>query len=607
MKKLANLKEKEGILRIVRLVAAVFLLFVGCSTKSSGISTTFFVIAYLMVTAESLYRAAVSVIQKKVLNDTVILFLVNAFSLVLGIKYAALTVNICYYLGVLEKAFIGYFQSAYSLYPENSVEHVNVIDEFGAVSVSMPDQIKKGDKIVINPGEIFLTDGIVIDGFSAVNTETVTHEHETKDIGINDRVMAGYINLSSQIIYESSNSAGKTHAEVLKKHAEKAFSAARRGYPVLNRYTRIISSLLLFASLIALLISFFTNIKFDCVVVLLLLSASVSVKNIMDFAIIKSLYSGASNGIVFNSADTVAGLSGVSTAVFEFKEKIGSFEVESIEVFDEYSEDNLKDIASALYSKSTLPYAAAVCLYSGYTDSSARISGYKDFDHSGCFAYIDGHQIVSGNTDFMLKSKVYIPFNTDAGFSGIHFAVDGNYIGNIKFKRNDFYILSDVIADMKRCGVKNFVVFGCEEESGIENIRNILKADYFSVDDDRTKILNDIMDNVRGRIALFGWHDWLVSGVYSVYLGKEKIDDAYVDATVAVAGSSVERCADVIELAHMAKSLSRISFFAFAALKIIVILFMFFGKTSVFAVLLCEALLYAGLSAMIIFRHNKLY
>lgn len=607
MKKLIELKEKEVVLRVVRLVASVFLLFVGCSTKSSGISTAFLIIAYMIVATESLYRAAVCVVQKKYFNDTVIMFLINAFTLVLGIKYAAIAVNICYYIGVLEKMFIDYFQSAYSLYPDNNVDHVNVVDEFGAVSVSMPDQIKKGDKVIVNPGEIFLTDGIVIDGFSKVNPEAVTHERINKEIGINDRVMAGYINLSSQIIYESANSVDSTHVDYMKKHSEKAFASRRKGYPVFNRYNRIISSVLLFGALIAMLISFFTDIRFDNVVVLLILSATVSVKNIIDFSVVKSIYSGASNGIVYNSADTVTGLSGVSAAVFEFKDKIGYFTVSGIEVFDEYSEDNLKDIASALYSKSALPYASTVCLYSGYEDSSARISGYKEFDNSGCFAYIDGHQIVSGSTSFMEKSKVYIPFNVDDDFCGVHFAVDGNYIGNIRFECNDFYKLSGVIADMKKCGVKHFIVFGCEDEIGADHIRNILKADYFSVDDDRTKILNDIMDNVKGRIALFGWHDWLVSGVYSVYLGKEKIDDAYVDASVAVAGNSVERCADVIELSHMAKDYAGISFCAFSIFKLIVVVLMFFGIVSVIGTLLCEALLYAGLSAIIIFKHNKLY
>lgn len=607
MKKLNELKEKEGLVRIIRLILSVFLLFIGYSTKSGGISTSFLVIAYLIVTAESFYRAAVSVIQKKVLNDTVIMFLVNAFSLVLGIKYAALTVNICYYISFFEKMFISYFQSAYSIGPDNNAEHINVMDEFGAVSLSMPEQIKKGDIVVVNPGEIFLTDGIVTDGFSTVNTESVTHEHETKEIGINDRVMAGYINLSSQIVYQSSNSIGSTHADNLKHCAAHAFEKGRRGYPLLNKYIKIVSSGMLFAALVALLISLFTNIKFDCVVILLLLSSSVSLRNIIDFSVIKSLYSGISNGIVFNSADTVSGLSGVTVAVFEFKNKIGGFSVDSIEVFDDYSEDNLKDIASALYSKSTLPFASAVCIYSGYTDSSARISGYKEFEHSGCFAYIDGHQIVSGNTDFMIKSKIYIPFNADNDFSGIHFAVDGNYIGNIRFERNDFYVLSDTVASMKRCGVKNFIVFGCEDQNGIDNIRNILKADYFSADDDRTKILNDIMDNIKGRIAIFGWHDWMVSGVYSVYLGKEKIDDRYIDANIAVAGKSVERCADVISLAHTAKSFALTAFYAFAALKFIIVLFMLLGRSSVFAVLLLEILLYAGLSAFVIFKHNKLY
>ncbi len=601
---LTNFKTDK--IQLIRLVLVIFLLFVAFSTESYGLSQTFFIAAYFITVFEVLYKSFMYISKKDIFNEDMLFLLVALLSLVLGLDKAALIVNLYYYSTYIQKAIIRHRQNMFVLNSEHNIEHVNIVNELGAVSVTTPEHIKKGDIIVVNPGECILTDGIVTDGFSTVNTEAVTHEATPMEISINDKVMAGYINLSSPITYKSKCDIYSTHIEAEKQLASESLSKSSKLYGLVKKYSRLASLALVVITVIMLFFAVFTDFSFESVVTVAVISGMIAVKTGVKYVLSDSVYTGIRSGVLIKNADSLVNLGSVSTAIIEFKNRIGDFTVESAEVYDEYTEGNLKDIASCLYSKSSLPFAEAVCRYTGLTNAASRISGYREIDHSGCFAYIDGHQIVSGTTEFMQKSKIHIPFTVSDNFAGVHFAVDGTYIGNIRFSFNDFYKLTKAITSMRVCGVKHFVIFGLEDEAGAERIRNTLNIDYFSIGDDRTRIINDIMDNVSGKIAIFGWHDWLVSGVESVYLGCGRVDSIYSDADIVVSGKSVLRSSDIISIASLAKKMSYLMFAAFCAFKVIITIAALAGAASVYFAIIAEFVIYALMAFFVSYKFKKL-
>ncbi len=602
--KLSDIKNSKNIFMISRLVAVIFLLFIGFSTKSNGISQTFFFLAYFITAFEGMYKTFMAFYQKSLVNDDTVFFLICMLSLMLGIGNAALIVNIYYYSVLCQKAILKYHRDMYSFAPDNNIEHVNVLSKLGSMSVTSPENINKGDIIHVNPGEYILTDGFVVDGASNVSAENVTGDLTPLGIGINDTVMAGYVNLSSPFTYKSYGTIFNTHFNKEKDIANKVLSENGKGWKKVRKYMGFLRLGTVIITLAALCAVLFTDFEVEYAAVLAVLAGTETIKNFIDYIVFNSVYSAAKQGIMYKNVKSVSDISNASTAVFEFKNEIGDFVVESVEVYDEYSENNLKDIASAVYSKSSLPFANAICKYAGFMNASSKISELREIDHSGCFAYLDGHQIVSGTTEFMKKSKIHIPYIANESFAGVHFAVDGVYIGNIHFKCNEFYMLSEAIAKMKCDGLRHFVVFGVEDEAGISRVRNILKADYFPITEDRGKIINDIIDNVNGKIILFGWHDWMVTGVTSVYLGSGRIDDEYTDSDVVVAGKSVSASAVITGISAMAEKYIRLSFVAFSLFKILIAVFMLIGMTSVYFTLITEFLLYTALSFFVSYRYK---
>ncbi|WP_078314493.1 heavy metal translocating P-type ATPase [Mycobacterium sp. D16Q16] len=61
-------------------------------------------------------------------------------------------------------------------------------------------QLAVGDEFVVRPGERVATDGVVVDGHSALDTATMTGESVPVEVGAGDLVVGGYVNTHGRIV-----------------------------------------------------------------------------------------------------------------------------------------------------------------------------------------------------------------------------------------------------------------------------------------------------------------------------------------------------------------------------------------------------------------------
>ena len=58
----------------------------------------------------------------------------------------------------------------------------------------LPEEVAKGDVILVKPGERIPLDGVVIEGTSSLNTAALTGESAPRDVGEGDTVLSGCVN-----------------------------------------------------------------------------------------------------------------------------------------------------------------------------------------------------------------------------------------------------------------------------------------------------------------------------------------------------------------------------------------------------------------------------
>ncbi|GAA1481977.1 hypothetical protein GCM10009624_24170 [Gordonia sinesedis] len=67
------------------------------------------------------------------------------------------------------------------------------------------DQLQADDEFVVRPGEKIATDGVVVDGVSAVDTSMVTGESVPAEVGPRDRVVGGTMNTDGRLIVRATH------------------------------------------------------------------------------------------------------------------------------------------------------------------------------------------------------------------------------------------------------------------------------------------------------------------------------------------------------------------------------------------------------------------
>ncbi len=98
--------------------------------------------------------------------------------------------------------------------------------------------LRVGDVIVVRPGERIATDGVVIDGSTALDTSAMTGEPVAVDVGVGDRVLGGALNTYGLVLVR----AAKVGAETQLARMAKLVTDAQSGKSAVQRLADRVSA-----------------------------------------------------------------------------------------------------------------------------------------------------------------------------------------------------------------------------------------------------------------------------------------------------------------------------------------------------------------------------
>ncbi|HEC11158.1 MAG TPA: cation-translocating P-type ATPase [Acidimicrobiales bacterium] len=102
-------------------------------------------------------------------------------------------------------------------------------------------ELSVGDRFVVRPGGSIATDGIVVEGRSAVNEAAVTGESVPVDKEVGDRVIAGTLNTTGALVVEATATASDNTLASIVRLVTEAQARKGRGERVMNRFAEVYS------------------------------------------------------------------------------------------------------------------------------------------------------------------------------------------------------------------------------------------------------------------------------------------------------------------------------------------------------------------------------
>ncbi|AFY48127.1 heavy metal translocating P-type ATPase [Nostoc sp. PCC 7524] len=227
--------------------------------------------------------------------------------------------------------------------------------------------LKVGDEIVVKPGELIPTDGMIVSGYSTINQAAITGESLPVEKTIGDEVFAGTINGYGALQLKVHKPAASSLIQRVIRLVEQAQTEAPPSQEFIERFERGYARVIVIAGvLLATLPPFLWGWEWETTIYRALTFLVVASPCALMAAIMPTLLSGIANGarqgILFKNGAQLEKIGKVRAIAFDKTGTLttGQLQVSQVIATGNYSLDDVLKAAAALESSSEHPIGEAI-------------------------------------------------------------------------------------------------------------------------------------------------------------------------------------------------------------------------------------------------------
>ena len=275
------------------------------------------------------------------------------------------------------------------------------------------DEVKKGDILIAKPGNRFAVDGTIVKGSSHIDESFISGESIPIKKSINDKVVAGAINLDGEVLYKAEN-IGKdsTISEIVRLVVEATNTKApiaRIADKVSGIFVPIVMILAIITFIVHLLLGFSFNASIVYFVTVLVCACPCALGLATPLAIVVSEGLCAKNGILVKKSEILENANKIDVIVFDKTGTLtyGNLRVSKIINNSKYPDKDLLEIVSSLEDKSTHPIASAFITYAKENNlKNLKVDNFKNIAGSGLSGIINEKEYLIGNNKILNGFKI---------------------------------------------------------------------------------------------------------------------------------------------------------------------------------------------------------
>ena len=281
------------------------------------------------------------------------------------------------------------------------------------------DELVVGDVIVVRPGERVATDGVVIDGASALDTSAMTGESIPADVSAGDPVLGGSVNTYGRILLRASRVGADTQLARMARMVSDAQSGKASIQRLADRVSAVFVPVVLGIAALTLAGWLVTGhpatAAFTAAVAVLIIACPCALGLATPTAILVGTGRGAQLGVLIKTPRVLETVTGIDTVVLDKTGTVttGEMSVEALEVVPGEDADVLLGRAAAVEAASEHPVAAAIVRAArerGLTP--AAVTEFVNDPGTGVEGVVDGHAVrVTRAADSDGRTSVEVSWN----------------------------------------------------------------------------------------------------------------------------------------------------------------------------------------------------
>jgi Cu+-exporting ATPase len=348
---------------------------------------------------------------------------------------------------------------------DSGVRDVAVLDGEAERRVPLAE-LRVGDRFVVRPGELIATDGIVREGFSAVDRSLLTGESVPVEVAPGHPVTGATLNAGGRLVVEATRVGADTALARIARLVEDAQSGKAAAQRLADRIAAVfvpVVIVLSLATLVGWLVSgSAADVAFANAVAVLIIACPCALGLATPMALLVGTGRGAQLGILIRGPEVLESARRIDTVVLD---KTGTVTTGALAVTDVFGDRDAVRLAAAVEHASEHPIARALA---ATVDVPAAVSGFASHPGLGAEGVVEGRNVIVGRRLLLERAGIELPVvlaedaarAEAAGRTAIAVAVDGEARAVVVVADTVRPTSKAAVAELRALGLRTLLLTG---------------------------------------------------------------------------------------------------------------------------------------------------
>lgn len=444
-------------IQVVKIALALILFSAAMITGITGLAKFLvFLTAYMIAGGDVLRKAIQNIIKGEVFDENFLMGIATLGAFAIKEYPEAVMVMILYQTGeLLQDKAVEKSRRSISQLMDIRPDYAFVEND-GMLIKKNPSDVKIGDIIIVKTGEKIPLDGIVIEGQASVDTSALTGEAVPRDLKTGGQAVSGCINTNGFLKIRVEKEFGESTVSKILELVEHAGAKKAGAENFITKFARyytpaVVIGALALAFIPPLILQAEFSIWFQRALTFLVISCPCALVISVPLGFFAGIGGASKEGILIKGACYLEALSNPDTVVFDKTGTLtkGTFKVTQIQPENITEEELLKYTALA-ESYSNHPIALSLKAACSKKIDTSSVKNVEEISGRGVKAYVNGEEILSGNSRLMEMFNIDYKQNNSSG-TVVYTAKNRQYLGSI--------VISDELKEDAKDAIKSLKPF----------------------------------------------------------------------------------------------------------------------------------------------------
>ncbi|MGM0603861.1 MAG: copper-translocating P-type ATPase [Bacillota bacterium] len=360
----------------------------------------------------------------------------------------------------------------------------------GEVTEIKIKELKKGDQILVKPGEKIPADGVIYEGDSYIDESMLTGESEPVNREVNDEVIGGSVNGDSSIKIKIEKAGDESYLSQVINLVKESQAAKSKTQNFADRAAFWLTLIAIGAGTITLFSWYFITgdlaFSIERMATVMVITCPHALGLAIPLVVAVSTTLSAKNGLLIRNRTAFENARKIDTVLFDKTGTLtkGEFGVEAVDTFvDDYNNEDILQKAASLEQESEHPIANGIVKRA--KEDEVELLKVEDFEiikGKGVIGKIEGGDFKAVSPGYLKENEIDIPENAlkEGPFTEVFLLEAGKLIGMIRLADQIRESSYEAVQKLKDRGIKVKMLTGDNQKTA-EYVSNELGlTDYFA-------------------------------------------------------------------------------------------------------------------------------